>query len=217
MGGPNKLLAELDGKKLVVVPILRAGLGMLEGMMRLIPTAEVGFLGMVFVGDTVYPALEVTDRVLDRAQYVEPEARAQPRARETVCLDISWCHAGHHHAYIAARRHVGEPRAQPAPDAGEGLDLRGVHARAGGQGHPARQVVRVVSYGPLRPVDCRLQLGLQQAGPRRRPLQPRRERRGEVQAVDEGREQGDVAVRRRGPDLGGEHAGHRERGDAEGA
>jgi len=31
----------------VVVPFLRAGLGMLEGMTRLIPTAEVGFLGMV--------------------------------------------------------------------------------------------------------------------------------------------------------------------------
>lgn len=31
----------------VVVPILRAGLGMLEGMSKLLPTAEVGFLGMV--------------------------------------------------------------------------------------------------------------------------------------------------------------------------
>jgi uracil phosphoribosyltransferase len=31
----------------LVVPILRAGLGMLSGMMRLLPTAEVGFLGMV--------------------------------------------------------------------------------------------------------------------------------------------------------------------------
>jgi uracil phosphoribosyltransferase len=31
----------------LVVPILRAGLGMLEGMVRLIPTAEVGFVGMV--------------------------------------------------------------------------------------------------------------------------------------------------------------------------
>ena len=31
----------------VVVPILRAGLGMLEGMMRLLPMAEVGFLGMI--------------------------------------------------------------------------------------------------------------------------------------------------------------------------
>jgi uracil phosphoribosyltransferase len=31
----------------VVVPILRAGLGMLEGMTKLLPTAQVGFLGMV--------------------------------------------------------------------------------------------------------------------------------------------------------------------------
>src|SRR3954452_25626337 len=31
----------------LVVPILRAGLGMLDGMLRLHPTAEVGFLGMV--------------------------------------------------------------------------------------------------------------------------------------------------------------------------
>jgi uracil phosphoribosyltransferase len=31
----------------LVVPILRAGLGMLEGMVRLLPTAEVGFLGMI--------------------------------------------------------------------------------------------------------------------------------------------------------------------------
>ncbi len=31
----------------LVVPILRAGLGMLEGMLRMLPTAEVGFLGMV--------------------------------------------------------------------------------------------------------------------------------------------------------------------------
>jgi uracil phosphoribosyltransferase len=38
---------KLAGPKPLVVPILRAGLGMLDGMMRLMPTAEVGFLGMV--------------------------------------------------------------------------------------------------------------------------------------------------------------------------
>jgi uracil phosphoribosyltransferase len=38
---------ELARPKPLVVPILRAGLGMLDGMMRLLPTAEVGFLGMV--------------------------------------------------------------------------------------------------------------------------------------------------------------------------
>jgi uracil phosphoribosyltransferase len=31
----------------VIVPILRAGLGMLDGMLRVLPAAEVGFLGMV--------------------------------------------------------------------------------------------------------------------------------------------------------------------------
>jgi len=39
--------ARLTKPKPVVVPILRAGLGMLEGFSRLIPTAEIGFLGMV--------------------------------------------------------------------------------------------------------------------------------------------------------------------------
>jgi len=37
----------LSQPKPLVVPILRAGLGMLDGMARLVPTAEVGFLGMV--------------------------------------------------------------------------------------------------------------------------------------------------------------------------
>ena len=40
----------------LVVPILRAGLGMLDGLTRLLPTAEVGFLGMVRNDET----LEVT-------------------------------------------------------------------------------------------------------------------------------------------------------------
>ena len=37
---------KLSTPKPLVVPILRAGLGMLEGMVRLLPSAEVGFLGM---------------------------------------------------------------------------------------------------------------------------------------------------------------------------
>ncbi|MCU1514111.1 MAG: uracil phosphoribosyltransferase [Microbacteriaceae bacterium] len=39
----------------IVVPILRAGLGMLEGMVKLVPTAEVGFLGMVRNEETLQP------------------------------------------------------------------------------------------------------------------------------------------------------------------
>lgn len=39
----------------LVVPILRAGLGMLEGMMRLVPSAEVGFVGMARDEETLQP------------------------------------------------------------------------------------------------------------------------------------------------------------------
>ena len=38
---------KLASPRPLVVPILRAGLGMLDGMVRLLPTAEVGFLGMM--------------------------------------------------------------------------------------------------------------------------------------------------------------------------
>ena len=38
---------ELGEPKPLVVPILRAGLGMLNGMVKLMPTSEVGFLGLV--------------------------------------------------------------------------------------------------------------------------------------------------------------------------
>jgi uracil phosphoribosyltransferase len=41
----------------LVVPILRAGLGMLEGMVKLVPTAEVGFLGMVRNEETLEPTI----------------------------------------------------------------------------------------------------------------------------------------------------------------
>ena len=46
---------ELADPKPLVVPILRAGLGMLGGMSRLMPTAEVGFVGMVRDEETLQP------------------------------------------------------------------------------------------------------------------------------------------------------------------
>ena len=46
----------------LVVPILRAGLGMLEGMTRLVPTAEVGFLGMARNEETL-DIITYADRV----------------------------------------------------------------------------------------------------------------------------------------------------------
>jgi len=46
---------KLSKPRPLVVPILRAGLGMLEGMTRLIPSAEVGFVGMVRDETTLEP------------------------------------------------------------------------------------------------------------------------------------------------------------------
>ena len=37
---------ELQGKKLAVVPILRAGLGMVDGMLSIIPSAKIGHIGL---------------------------------------------------------------------------------------------------------------------------------------------------------------------------
>lgn len=45
----------LRGKKLTVVPILRAGLGMVEGIVRLIPSARVGHIGLYRDHDTLQP------------------------------------------------------------------------------------------------------------------------------------------------------------------
>lgn len=46
---------ELKGKKMAIIPILRAGLGMVDGMLSLIPAAKVGHIGMYRDPDTVEP------------------------------------------------------------------------------------------------------------------------------------------------------------------
>jgi uracil phosphoribosyltransferase len=45
----------LAGKKLAVVPILRAGLGMVDGMLALIPSAKVGHIGLYRDPETLEP------------------------------------------------------------------------------------------------------------------------------------------------------------------
>jgi uracil phosphoribosyltransferase len=52
--GPTTGLA-ISKPRPLVVPILRAGLGMLEGMTKLVPSAEVGFLGMMRDEETLQP------------------------------------------------------------------------------------------------------------------------------------------------------------------
>ena len=46
---------QLAGKKLAIVPVLRAGLGMVEGILTLIPSAKVGHIGLFRDPDTLEP------------------------------------------------------------------------------------------------------------------------------------------------------------------
>jgi uracil phosphoribosyltransferase len=64
---------EIAEPRPLVVPILRAGLGMLEGMTALVPTAEVGFLGMARNEETLEPytyAERLPDDLSDRQCFV---------------------------------------------------------------------------------------------------------------------------------------------------
>jgi uracil phosphoribosyltransferase len=70
--GPTEV-QRIAGRKVTVVPILRAGLGMLDGMTRLLPTAEVGFLGMLRDEETLQPrtyANRLPDDLSGRQCYV---------------------------------------------------------------------------------------------------------------------------------------------------
>ena len=51
---------ELAGKKMAVVPILRAGLGMVEGMLTMVPAAKVGHIGLYRDPETLKPVWNIT-------------------------------------------------------------------------------------------------------------------------------------------------------------
>ena len=60
---------KLKGKKLVLFPILRAGLGMLDGFLHVLPNARVGHIGLARDEETLRPSeyyLKVPDRPQDR-------------------------------------------------------------------------------------------------------------------------------------------------------
>jgi uracil phosphoribosyltransferase len=71
-------LAITEGEKLskprpLIVPVLRAGLGMLEGMTKLLPSAEVGFLGIKRDEETLQPytyANRLPDDLANRQVYI---------------------------------------------------------------------------------------------------------------------------------------------------
>ena len=64
--------------KPLVVPILRAGLGMLEGMTRMVPTAEVGFLGMARNEETL-DIVTYAERLNEKAKSIPGRGDAGDR------------------------------------------------------------------------------------------------------------------------------------------
>jgi uracil phosphoribosyltransferase len=65
----------VSGKKLALIPILRAGLGMVEGMLRLMPSVRVGHVGLYREHDSLRPVSYYTK--------IPPD----PEARDFIVLD----------------------------------------------------------------------------------------------------------------------------------
>jgi uracil phosphoribosyltransferase len=89
---------KLSGKKLTVVPILRAGLGMVDGVMRLIPSARVGHIGLFRDHDTLQP--------VDYYFKIPPE----PEARDFILLDPMLATGGSASAATSSLKRSGATR-----------------------------------------------------------------------------------------------------------
>jgi uracil phosphoribosyltransferase len=89
---------KLAGKKLTVVPILRAGLGMVDGVVRLIPSARVGHIGLFRDHDTLQP--------VDYYFKIPPE----PEARDFILLDPMLATGGSASAATASLKRSGATR-----------------------------------------------------------------------------------------------------------
>jgi uracil phosphoribosyltransferase len=90
--------ARVAGKKLALVPILRAGLGMVEGIAQLIPSARVGHIGIYREHDTLEPV---------DYYFKIPEAR---EARDFFVLDPMLATGGSAADAVSALKHAGAQR-----------------------------------------------------------------------------------------------------------
>jgi uracil phosphoribosyltransferase len=90
----------ISGKKLTVVPILRAGLGMVEGVVRLMPAARVGHIGLYRDHDSLSP--------VDYYFKIPPE----PASREFIVLDPMLATGGSAVAAVSSLKAEGATRIQ---------------------------------------------------------------------------------------------------------
>ncbi|HEV2149883.1 MAG TPA: uracil phosphoribosyltransferase [Longimicrobiaceae bacterium] len=88
----------LSGKKLTLVPILRAGLGMVDGVLRLMPSVRVGHIGLYRDHDTLQP--------VDYYFKIPPE----PEARDFILLDPMLATGGSASAAVASLKRSGATR-----------------------------------------------------------------------------------------------------------
>ena len=97
----------LAGRKLALVPILRAGMGMLDGMLTLLPAAKVGFIGLYRDEQTLQPVeyfcklpQDIAERdvlVLDpcwlpAAAPSTPSPRSRSTAQSASSSSVCWVH-----------------------------------------------------------------------------------------------------------------------------
>lgn len=88
----------VSGKKLTLVPILRAGLGMVEGMLRLMPSVRVGHIGLYREHDTLQP--------VDYYFKIPPD----PETRDFIVLDPMLATGGSAAAAVTSLKRNGAAR-----------------------------------------------------------------------------------------------------------
>jgi uracil phosphoribosyltransferase len=95
----EKTVAQMvSGKKLTLVPILRAGLGMVEGMLRLMPSVRVGHIGLYRDHETLQP--------VDYYFKIPPA----PQARDFIVLDPMLATGGSASAAVTSLKRHGAAR-----------------------------------------------------------------------------------------------------------
>ncbi len=102
---------QLSGKKLAVIPILRAGLGMVDGMLSMIPTAKVGHIGLYRDPDTSKPVEYYCKIPADCAEreifVVDPMLATGGSASEAITmLKVRGCKNIHFLCIIAAPKGI---------------------------------------------------------------------------------------------------------------
>ena len=94
---------ELAGKKLVIVPILRAGLGMVDGVLQMIPSAKVGHIGMYRDEETLKPHeyffkmppdIEERECIIVAVQEANPDVDIYAAAEDEKLMDNGYIYPG---------------------------------------------------------------------------------------------------------------------------